>query len=38
VLDHQAIIDILTNGDRMHEEALREREKHRAGAPVAAAH
>jgi len=38
VLDHQTIIDILANGDRMHDEALREREKRRASAPVTATH
>jgi len=38
VLDHQTIIDILANGDRMHDEALREREKRRASAPVTTTH
>jgi hypothetical protein len=34
VLDHEAIIDILANGDRMHDEAQREREQRKAGASV----
>jgi nicotinamidase-related amidase len=37
VLDHQQIIDVLTNGDRMHDDAVREREKRRAGTAVPAA-
>lgn len=36
VLDHHTLIDILTNGDRMHDEARRERERRKAGAPVGA--
>jgi hypothetical protein len=36
VLDHQAIIDILANGDRLYDDAVREREKRRAAVPVAA--
>jgi nicotinamidase-related amidase len=37
VLDHQTIIDILTKGDRIHDEARQERERKRARAPVGAA-
>ena len=32
VLDHQTIIDILTNADEMHDDAVRERERRKASA------
>lgn len=37
VLDHEAIIDILANGDRMYDEAQRERQQRKAGASIGAA-
>ncbi len=36
VLDHETIIGILANGDRMHDEARQERERRRTQAPVGA--
>ena len=36
VLDHQTIIHILTNGDKMHDDAVRERERRKASAQVTA--
>jgi len=35
-LDHETIIDILANGDRMHDDARKERERRRTEAPVVA--
>ena len=36
VLGHQTIIDILTNGDKMHDDAVRERERRKSSAHVTA--
>jgi hypothetical protein len=36
VLDHEAILDILMNGDRMHDEARAERARRRSPVSVAA--